>query len=231
MQQARRASSSANGRTQLHRRAVICKFFAQGMCQYGDKCRFLHTAAPAEQKPSPHSQVKSPQKTWKGKQVTKRSYVNEDGVLDPLDAAHFCAAGALLWHAEDDELHMVLAVEERKPGQASSQLERRYNFLGGKRDFEAEAPSMVAAREVWEETGEQLSRAARQRIEQGPHPVAWVPASKYALFCVRLGIEDANLVERVAALGRRPDPIHDVNLHGVARDAQLLDRDWCKRNF
>ena len=92
---------------------------------------------------------------------------------------------------------------------------------------------MVAGREVWEETGEQLSASSRQRIEQGGAPVAWEPKSKYALFCAELAEEDATLVDRVASLGDRPSPVHDANLHGVAWEPlwYLLDVRWCKRHL
>ena len=231
-------------------RAKTCKFFMAGKCRNGDKCAFVHpTQPPAAGSPKgPQSRarhVSPPRKPWKGKPVTRQSYVNDDGLLDPLDLAHFCAAGALLWYRNArEEPRMVMAVEERAPTGSSpasrscgssphKSLERRYNFLGGKRDFEAESPQLVAAREVWEETGEQLSNAARRRIEQGGQPVAWVGSSKYALFAIELGDEDAHLVEAVAALGRRPDPVHDAHLFGVAWEPlrNLLDEGWCRRHL
>ena len=85
-------------------RIKTCKFFLAGKCRNGDKCAFLHQAqvpsARSPKKPqSPARHVSLPQgKTWKGKPVTQKSYVNDEGLLDPLDLAHFCAAGALLWH-------------------------------------------------------------------------------------------------------------------------------------
>eukprot|EP00966_Prymnesium_polylepis_P211881 4907499-Prymnesium_polylepis.1 len=70
---------------------------------------------------------------------------------------------------------MLLAVEGRvgSAGVRSS----KFNFLGGKRDTVDEAPRGVAARECWEETGEQLSAAARLAIETAATPVAWAAQS------------------------------------------------------
>ena len=191
---------------------------------------------PAQSRPSQPRHPQPPRSPWKGKPVTQSSYVHDTGLLDPLDAAHFCAAGALLYHVDTNGRHrMVLAVEERAPqgNSPGKALQRRYNFLGGKRDYEAETPALVAAREVWEETGQQLSPTARQHIETSALPVAWISSSKYALFLVRLGEEDASLVERVSALDGKPDAVHDPNLYGVCWASlwALLDEQWCRANL
>ena len=140
------------------------------------------------------------ERPWRGKPVTPSSYVADDGELRELDTAHFCAAGALLWHeVSGGEPRMLLAVERRGERRAKA------NFLGGKRDSWAETPRAVAARECWEETGYLLSSAARAAIEGGARPVAWAPQSKFALFLHELGPEDADLVARISALGGPPN--------------------------
>eukprot|EP00316_Scyphosphaera_apsteinii_P024297 CAMPEP_0119307646 /NCGR_PEP_ID=MMETSP1333-20130426/8081_1 /TAXON_ID=418940 /ORGANISM="Scyphosphaera apsteinii, Strain RCC1455" /LENGTH=320 /DNA_ID=CAMNT_0007311235 /DNA_START=112 /DNA_END=1074 /DNA_ORIENTATION=- len=175
----------------------------------------------------------SPSKPWKGKKVTPEDYIAADGVLHPLDALNFCAAGALLWHARSNELQMLLAVESRKPGRGSDSpgegiLRELYNFLGGKRDFVEEHPRLVAARECWEETGGRLSAAARKRMEENAKPVIWHSGSKYALFIHELGAADSDLAERVASSGRPPNPEHDANLRGLVWVPLrlLLNRTW-----
>ena len=141
------------------------------------------------------------ERPWRGKPVTPSSYVADDGELRELDAAHFCAAGALLWHeVSGGEPRMLLAVERR--GETTG---AKANFLGGKRDSWAETPRAVAARECWEETGYLLSSAAHAAIEGGARPVAWAPQSKFALFLHELGPEDADLVARISALGGPPN--------------------------
>ena len=45
---------------------------------------------------------RSPAKPWKGQPTTPKNYVQEDGNLQPLDAAHFSAAGAILWYCHGD---------------------------------------------------------------------------------------------------------------------------------
>ena len=112
--------------------------------------------------------------------MTPDAYTAADGHLRELDAKHFCAAGALLWHKKSGNPHALLAIEERTN---NSRVEKRYNFLGGKRDSIHESPRHVAARECSEETGGQLSASARARIEQHAKPVVWVGQSKYAVAC------------------------------------------------
>ena len=157
---------------------------------------------------------------WKGKPVTRNAYVNDDGELKPLDAMNFSAAGALLWHRDRGAL---LAVEDRKGG-------LKYNFLGGKRDHAAETPRMVAVRECREETGGLLSQAAQCAMLEQPMPVVWSGTAKYALFVHELQDEDYGIAERIAAIGGRPSPEHDANLHGVAFVPMklLLDPRWRK---
>ena len=170
----------------------------------------------------------SPPKAWKGKPVTRKDYVNFDGELDDLDAAHFCAAGAILWRRSphDGSVQALLAVEHRA---VDGKYQARYNFLGGKRDTIDETPRMVAARECFEETGGQLSAISRSSLEQTGKPVVWHAMSKYALFVHALAEVDADLAERVSAMGTRPSPEHDANLTGVAWVALtcLLDNGWC----
>ena len=67
---------------------------------------------------------------WRGRPVSPDSYVANDGELREIDAAHFCAAGTLLWYGDGGgEPWMLLAVEER--GGAAGAMK---NFLGGKRE-------------------------------------------------------------------------------------------------
>jgi 8-oxo-dGTP pyrophosphatase MutT (NUDIX family) len=174
----------------------------------------------------------TPSRSWKGHPVTNSNYVKDDGELETLDAAHFCAAGALLWHArEGSEPRVLLAVEDRPS--PSKLLTTRYNFLGGKRDAWNETARAVAARECWEETGELLSAAARAQMEHAAQPVAWHGRSKYALFVHELYAEDADLAERVAAINGGPNPVHDPHLRGCAWEplACLLNDGWCVKQL
>ena len=82
-----------------------------------------------------------PARPWKGKPATRHDYIGE---IKALDAAHFCAAGAVLWQLASDGPRVLMAVEDRK-GSGSNQLLIRYNFLGGKRDSVTETPPAVAA--------------------------------------------------------------------------------------
>ena len=129
---------------------------------------------------------------------------------------------------------MLLAAERREATRGGRTSETgllmAFNFLGGKRDSVSERPRAVAARECWEETGEQLSAAARKRLETTAQPVAWAWRSKYALFLHELGDEDATLAERVASLGGPPNIEHDPNLLRVAWVPlrRLLSSDWLK---
>ena len=117
----------------------------------------------------------SPSRPWKGKEVTRDTYLSPDGQLHEIDDAHFCAAGALLWHANGGQPQMLLAAERREATRGGRTSETgllmAFNFLGGKRDSVSERPRAVAARECWEETGEQLSAAARKRLETTAQPL------------------------------------------------------------
>lgn len=173
----------------------------------------------------------SPAKAWKGRPVTRSNYVNFDGELEALDAAHFCAAGAILWHSSphgDGVAHALLAVEHRAVDRSNGS-QARYNFLGGKRDTIDETPRIVAARECFEETGGNLSALSRASLAHSGKPVVWHAASKYALFVHQVAESDADLAERVSAMGTRPSPEHDANLTGVVWVAlsYLLDEAWC----
>jgi 8-oxo-dGTP pyrophosphatase MutT (NUDIX family) len=157
-----------------------------------------------------------PPRPWKGKPVTQEDYVADDGSLKPLDASHFCAAGALLWHRNGGEPLGLLAVERRE-GRRGEMVER-YNFVGGKRDTAEETPRCVAARECWEETGEQLSATARKSLAECAKPVVWHSRSKYALFVHEVGSEDKDLAERVAKIDGPPSPEHDANCALLCED-------------
>ena len=116
-------------------------------------------------------------------------------------AWYFVAAGLLLWRtAASGEVLTLMALELRNK-------QPRYNFLGGKRDTEEETPHIVAAREAHEETGGELSDAARLRMEEQREtmrPVLWHAGGKYVLFVHELLQPDADLVERVGARGGTP---------------------------
>ena len=169
---------------------VKCGKYGDKRCRNGDTCTnvscafahpttWQHLKHPTRPDLRPPGQS-SPERPWKGKAVTPDAYTAADGQLRELDAKHFCAAGALLWHKKSGNPHALLAIEERTN---NSRVEKRYNFLGGKRDSIYESPRHVAARECSEETGGQLSASARARIEQHAKPVVWVGQSKYAVAC------------------------------------------------
>ena len=153
----------------------------------------------------------STEKPWKGKPTTKDNYINDSGELEPLDAANFSAAGALLWRGDK----ALLAVEERD-GRGLR------NFLGGKRDTVDETARVVAARECWEETGELLSDEARNSLAATGRPVVWNSKSKYALFLHELGDADANIAGSVAS-------VHDPDLRVEWVElSSLIDDNWCR---
>jgi hypothetical protein len=120
---------------------VKCGKYGEKRCRNGDTCtnvscafahpttwqHLKHPTRP-DLRPPGHA---SPERPWKGKAVTPDAYTAADGQLRELDAKHFCAAGALLWHKKSGNPHALLAIEERTN---NSRVEKRYNFLGGKRD-------------------------------------------------------------------------------------------------
>ena len=165
---------------------------------------------------------------FRGRPVCPTSYLSEDGELFASERQGFMAAGALLWRRDSSGTAVALMALELRSGAP------RYNFIGGKRDSEDETPRVVAAREAHEETGGLLSASARRSMEQGlaRQPVLWHANGKFVLFVHELLEPDAQLAERVEALGGRPDPgdPHLLSLHWVPL-RQLLSRSWCREHL
>ena len=140
--------------------------------------------------------------------VSRESYVEPE--LRECDAQGFMAAGVLLciWDYNDG-LNVLLAKEQRKPGQPPM-----LNFIGGKRDSLSESARQTAMREAVEETGGLLSQATRRAILTARGPVLWDGGGKYVVFVVETAAADSNLPRRLEERGGPPDP-GDASLIGV----------------
>ena len=155
--------------------------------------------------------------------TSKDSYVEPK--LRDCDAQGFMAAGVMLWIWDyNDGVNMLMALEQRKPGQRPL-----LNFIGGKRDALSESARETAAREAMEETGGLLSPPTRSAILNAHGPVLWDSGGKYVVFVVEAAAEDANLPRRLEERGGAPDP-GDPSLIKVGwlPLSDLLSETWCK---
>jgi len=187
-----------------------------------------HGAATAASPPEARKVNSEERAKFRGRSICSTSYVSETGQLFASELAGFMAAGAILWRRDaSGEAAAVMALEMR-------QGKPRYNFLGGKRDTEAETPHIVAQREASEESGETLSADARRSMAQGDamRPVLWHAGGKYCLFVFELPPADADLVERITARGGQPDSGDPelLSLHWVPL-RHLLAAAWCRANL
>jgi hypothetical protein len=117
------------------------------------------------------------------KKCSKTNYI---GKLKNEDLNGFCAAGICLYYRTADGYFNILMIEETR-----NEI-KKYNFLGGRRDFFSETPYQTAIRELREETttidGKQLlDNIFNEQLIQMKHKISatiWSSGSKYCLFCI-----------------------------------------------